>query len=34
MDKAHFFLMIAAVAGLAGAVVFAFDRPLKPFLGE
>ena len=34
MDKMMFFLMIAGVATLAGAVILAFDRPLKPFLRE
>ncbi len=34
MDKAHFFLMIAAVAGLAGAVIWSFRRPLAPILKE
>ena len=28
MDKAMFFLMIAGIALLAGAVILAFDRPL------
>ncbi len=32
MDKTHFFLMIAMIAALAGAVTWAFDRPLKPIL--
>jgi POT family proton-dependent oligopeptide transporter len=32
MDKGQFFLMIAAVAALAGAVIFAFNRPLQPIL--
>ena len=29
MDKTVFFLMIAGIAALAGAVILAFDRPLK-----
>jgi POT family proton-dependent oligopeptide transporter len=33
MDKASFFLMIAAVAGFAGLVIWAFNRPLKSVLG-
>ena len=32
MDKFHFFLMIAAIVAAAGAVIFVFDRPLKPIL--
>jgi len=32
MDKVRFFLMIAIVAALAGAVILAFVRPLKPIL--
>jgi POT family proton-dependent oligopeptide transporter len=34
MDKAHFFLMIAAIAGLAGASIAAFNRPLRAVLKE
>jgi hypothetical protein len=34
MDKGYFFLMIAAIAGAAGLVIWAFDRPLKPFLED
>jgi proton-dependent oligopeptide transporter, POT family len=34
MEKAHFFLMIAAVSGLAGAVILAFNRPLGPALRD
>jgi POT family proton-dependent oligopeptide transporter len=34
MTKANFFLMIAAVAAAAGAVILAFNRPLKPVLKE
>jgi proton-dependent oligopeptide transporter, POT family len=34
MAKADFFLMIAAVAGAAGVVILAFNRPLKPVLKE
>jgi POT family proton-dependent oligopeptide transporter len=29
MDKTHFFLLIAGVAALAGAVIWAFDYPLR-----
>jgi POT family proton-dependent oligopeptide transporter len=32
MDKGQFFLMIAAIAGVAGLVILAFDRPLRPIL--
>jgi POT family proton-dependent oligopeptide transporter len=32
MDKGQFFLMIAAVAALAGAVILAFNRPLRSVL--
>jgi POT family proton-dependent oligopeptide transporter len=32
MDKARFFLMIAAIAGLAGAAIAAFNRPLRGIL--
>ena len=32
MDKAWFFLMIAAIAGSAGLVILGFVRPLKPVL--
>jgi POT family proton-dependent oligopeptide transporter len=34
MDKANFFLMIAAVAAAAGAAIWALNRPLKPILRE
>ena len=34
MDKMMFFLMIAGIATLAGAVILAFDRPLRPVLKE
>jgi POT family proton-dependent oligopeptide transporter len=34
MAKADFFLMIAAVAGVAGAIILAFNRPLRPILNE
>jgi len=34
MTKANFFLMIAAVASAAGAVIWAFDRPLRTALGH
>jgi POT family proton-dependent oligopeptide transporter len=32
MDKTQFFLMIAAIAGLAGAAIAAFNRPLRGIL--
>ena len=32
MEKSDFFLMIAAVAGVAGLVILAFVRPLRPIL--
>ena len=32
MDKVSFFLMIAVIAALAGLVILAFVRPLKPIL--
>jgi POT family proton-dependent oligopeptide transporter len=32
MDKPTFFLMLAGVAALAGAVIFAFNRPLRGIL--
>jgi POT family proton-dependent oligopeptide transporter len=34
MDKALFFVMIAAIATLAAAIIWAFDRPLRPLLEE
>ncbi|MEA2993812.1 MAG: proton-dependent oligopeptide transporter, family [Alphaproteobacteria bacterium] len=34
MDKANFFLMIAAVAAAAGAAIWGLNRPLKPILRE
>ena len=34
MDKALFFVMIAAIAAFAGLIIWAFDRPLRPFLEE
>ncbi len=34
MAKANFFLMIAAVAIAAGAVIWAFDRPLRTALSR
>jgi POT family proton-dependent oligopeptide transporter len=34
MDKAQFFLMIAAIAALAGATIWCFNRPLRPILKE
>ena len=32
MEKDQFFLLIAAVAAFAGAVIVAFNRPLQPIL--
>jgi POT family proton-dependent oligopeptide transporter len=32
MDKTQFFLMIAAIAGLASAAIAAFNRPLRGIL--
>jgi POT family proton-dependent oligopeptide transporter len=32
MDKTHFFLLCAAIGGLAGAVTWLFDRPLRSVL--
>ncbi|MBS0280012.1 MAG: MFS transporter, partial [Proteobacteria bacterium] len=34
MDKALFFVMIAAIAAIAGAIIHAVDRPLAPMLEE
>jgi POT family proton-dependent oligopeptide transporter len=34
MDKVHFFLMIAAIAGLAGLVIWSFNRPLQAILKD
>jgi POT family proton-dependent oligopeptide transporter len=34
MDKTMFFLMIAAIAFVAGAVILAFNRPLKSAIGD
>jgi POT family proton-dependent oligopeptide transporter len=34
MDKVMFFLMIAGLATFAGAVILAFDRPLRSVTGE
>jgi POT family proton-dependent oligopeptide transporter len=34
MDKLTFFLMIAGIAAVAGAVIFAFDRPLRSVVRE
>jgi proton-dependent oligopeptide transporter, POT family len=34
MEKSAFFLMIAVIGGLAGLVILAFVRPLKPMLRE
>lgn len=32
IDRGQFFLMIAAVAAIAGIMIMAFDRPLRPIL--
>ena len=32
MDKSMFFIMIAGIAMIAGAVILAFDRPLRPII--
>ncbi|HLY04997.1 MAG TPA: peptide MFS transporter [Rhizomicrobium sp.] len=32
MDKTHFFLLCAAIGGIAGAVTWLFDRPLRSVL--
>jgi POT family proton-dependent oligopeptide transporter len=34
MAKPDFFLMIAAIAGAAGTVIWLFNKPLTPILGE
>ncbi len=34
MDKAAFFLMLAAIAGAAGGVIALFNRPLRKLLNE
>jgi POT family proton-dependent oligopeptide transporter len=34
MDKAAFFAMIAAIAAVAGLIIWAVDRPLRPYLEE
>ena len=34
MDKMYFFLMIAAIAAVAGVVIFAFNRPLRAMLKD
>ena len=34
MDKSMFFLMIAGIAMIAGAVILAFDRPLKSVIED
>jgi POT family proton-dependent oligopeptide transporter len=34
MEKASFFLMIAAIAAIAGLVIWSFDRPLRSSLRE
>jgi POT family proton-dependent oligopeptide transporter len=32
MDKTHFFLLCAVIGGIAGAVTWLFDRPLRSVL--
>jgi POT family proton-dependent oligopeptide transporter len=32
MDKSLFFVMIAAIAGMAGLIIWAMEKPLKPYL--
>ncbi len=34
MDKSTFFIMISAIAAVAGLIIHAFDRPLRPLLEE
>ena len=34
MDKADFFLMIAAISGVAGAAILAFNRPLRAMVKD
>jgi POT family proton-dependent oligopeptide transporter len=34
MSKTSFFLMIAAVSGLSGLIVWSFNKPLAPILKE
>jgi dipeptide/tripeptide permease len=34
MDKASFFLMIAMISAVAGAIIWAFDKPLRPYLED
>jgi proton-dependent oligopeptide transporter, POT family len=34
MDKIMFFLMIAGIAAVAGAVILAFDRPLRSVIRD
>ena len=34
MEKSSFFLMLAIITTLAGLVILAFVRPLKPMLRE
>ena len=34
MDKAHFFLMIAAISAAAGTVILVFNRPLRSLLRD
>jgi POT family proton-dependent oligopeptide transporter len=34
MDKSMFFLMIAGIATIAGAVILAFDRPLRAVIKD
>jgi proton-dependent oligopeptide transporter, POT family len=34
MDKTIFFIMIAGIATVAGAVILAFDRPLRSVIKD
>jgi hypothetical protein len=34
MDKLTFFLMIAGIAALAGAIILLFDRPLRGIVAD
>jgi proton-dependent oligopeptide transporter, POT family len=34
MTRMNFFLMIAAIAAVAGLVIWSFNRPLKPIIGD
>ncbi len=34
MDKSNFLLMITAISGVAAAIVWLFNKPLKPILKE